>query len=96
MQGCKETESDNNPWLSEDTMRDTYFVITNKDEKPIKKGDQIYFTYGRRNNSHLLLHYSFAYEDNMYEFVEMALRMKPITKWPRDTINNDPGETENI
>jgi hypothetical protein len=77
-------------------MKDSYFIITNKDEKPIKKGEQIYFTYGRRNNSHLLLHYSFCYENNMYEFIEMPLRMKPVTKWPCDTIIRDDGETENV
>jgi hypothetical protein len=38
----------------------------------IKKGQQIYITYGSRSNSNLLLQYGFCYEDNPYDYVEVA------------------------
>ena len=45
------------------------------------------FTYGRRTNQHLLLHYSFCYEDNMYDFKDLTLNMEPASKEPKDCIN---------
>lgn len=40
-------------WWTDDD-RETYFVMVNKSGKAIKKGEQIYYNYGRRNNSYLL------------------------------------------
>lgn len=38
----------------------------------IKQGQQIYITYGSRSNSNLLLQYSFCYQDNPYDYVEVV------------------------
>ena len=40
------TALDDNPWLTSETGKETYFIIVNKSEKTIKKGEQVYFTYG--------------------------------------------------
>ena len=41
LKGVKADESatDDNPWLTQDTMSDTYFVIANRGEKTIKKDE---------------------------------------------------------
>jgi hypothetical protein len=43
------TKLDFTPWLDNETAKDTYFIIVNND-KTIPKGEQVFFTYGRRNN----------------------------------------------
>jgi hypothetical protein len=66
---CSDFSSlDKNPWLNKETEEETYFLITNNSEKSYMPGEQVFFTYGRRSNNHCLLHYSFAYEGNKYEF----------------------------
>lgn len=52
-------------------------------------GDQVFFTYGRRSNGHLLLHYSFAYEGNKYEFQPVVLNMRPASKAPEHLLNEE-------
>lgn len=37
-----------------DNDRDNYFVMVNKSAQTLKKGEQIYYNYGRRNNGYLL------------------------------------------
>lgn len=39
-----------------------------------KKGTEVFNSYGRRNNRHLLLEYGFAIEDNMWERVRIEVR----------------------
>lgn len=52
-------------WRDED--RENYFVMINKGAHPIKKGEQIFYNYGRRNNSYLFQNYGFCLdESNQY------------------------------
>ena len=89
---------DDNPWLTPQTEQDTYFIIVNKYERTIKAGEQIFFTYGRRTNQYLLLHYSFSYEDNMYDFRELTLNMEPVSRAPVDCVNReiDPENVQTV
>lgn len=49
----------------------TYFTLVNTTKKVIKKGEQIYLSYGKRSNACLLLNYGFAYADNPYDYAEV-------------------------
>lgn len=44
-----------------------------------KKGTEVFNSYGRRNNRHLLLEYGFAIEDNMWERVRIEVRLFLLT-----------------
>jgi hypothetical protein len=60
--------------LNRETSKETYFIIANKGERTIKKGEQVFFNYGNRTNQHLILNYNFTYEQNAFEQVEMLLK----------------------
>jgi len=45
--------------------------------KVIKKGEQIYLSYGKRSNACLLLNYGFAYDDNPYDYAEIMHHIWP-------------------
>lgn len=59
-------------WL--DTDPEAYFVVVNQTEKPIRKGEQALFCYGRRSNFFLLMNYGFALSDNLYNALSFRLR----------------------
>ena len=40
------------------------------------KGEEVFNSYGKRNNTHLLLNYGFAIENNMHEAVAVRVRFK--------------------
>ena len=56
----------------------------------------MFFTYGRRNNQHLLINYSFSYSDNAYEQINMYMRMGVKLKDPESMIETDMEKCEDI
>ena len=49
----------------------TWWTCFNSTGRRIKKGEQIFRSYGRQSNLGLLLNYGFAYHDNPYDYVEV-------------------------
>lgn len=47
--------------------------MINMDKKPIQQNDQVWFTYGKRSNSHLLENYGFTL-DHTNVFANLQLR----------------------
>ena len=64
-------------WIEHTDRKETYFMLCNQRGTTIKKGEQIFYFYGRLTNAYLLIHYGFAYEGNRYDSVEINLEMKP-------------------
>lgn len=50
-----EFEDEDFSWYTEKIKDETYFVMVNCERKTIKKGEQVYYCYGRRSNAFLLL-----------------------------------------
>ena len=42
-------------WLKQDNESETYLVIVNTSGRDIRPGEQVYYNYGRRTNTDLLL-----------------------------------------
>jgi hypothetical protein len=70
-------------WLADVSDKDTYFTLVNQSGRTIKKGEQLFYRYGCKSNASLLMHYSFSYPGNKYDFQEMLLHLKP-------TVDLDP------
>jgi len=60
--------------------KDNYFSMSNVGTTPIKPGDQVFYSYGSRSNSNLLLYYGFCLEEdnkcNSFEF-RVFLNLNP-------------------
>jgi hypothetical protein len=51
-----EVEDENFDWYNDSTLqKDTYFVLVNCDRRTVKKGEQIFYCYGKRSNAFLLV-----------------------------------------
>lgn len=67
-------------WVSQVDPHETYVVLVNKSKKTIKKGDEVFYSYGRRTNGYLMMNYGFCYPENKYESVEISLEMRKIAR----------------
>ena len=72
----KDDESDEDFQWVESNESSTYISFINTTRKPIKKGDQIFYNYGRRSNQFLLIDYGFCFEDNLCDSYEFCLNLK--------------------
>lgn len=61
--------------LEEKTIRETYLCYCNLHRPGYKEGQQVWNSYGNRNNDFLLLNYGFAFADNKYDSHGIRLRM---------------------
>ena len=67
---------ENFDWFDEKVHGDdTYFTYVNKNRKPIKAGEQIFYCYDFNSNQYLLLNYGFCFPDNNYDSLEVPLRL---------------------
>lgn len=77
-------------WLDKADPEQTYVTLCNATGRTIRKGEQIYCSYGRQSNLGLMLNYGFALADNPYNYVEVRQRG---TNWrfylKMDTLNRD-------
>ena len=55
-------------FLTQCQATETYVVLVNTSGRMIKAGEPLFVSYGRRSNSHLLLHYGFSVLDNPYDY----------------------------
>lgn len=56
----------------------TYFIISS--DKYIKKGEEIFNSYGRRSNKFLLIWYGFTHFNNKYDSVQFRLVDEEVEK----------------
>ncbi|CDW82727.1 set domain protein [Stylonychia lemnae] len=76
-------------WRDDD--ENNFLVIVNQSGKDIKAGEQIYYSYGRRSNSDLLLNYGFCLdENNQYNSMQFRLLKNPSKL--KDKMNYFPDE----
>eukprot|EP00347_Sterkiella_histriomuscorum_P010062 403338831 len=60
-------------WWQDDD-KDNYFVMVNRHTRELKKGEQIYYNYGKRTNAYLLENYGFVLdESNQYNSLEFRV-----------------------
>ena len=69
---AEESEEDFD-WF-ENKDEDCYFVLVNKGRRTIRKGEQMYYCYGDRNNRFLLQNYGFCYPDNDFDSLSVLMR----------------------
>lgn len=92
-----------NRWYRPDST-DTYFIMLNKKNTPIKAGEQIFLNYGSRTNGHLIENYGFTLDDtnrqsclslrlvigtNPKEKISSPAKLVPSAKVLEDTDNLD-------
>ena len=58
----------------EDKDDDCYFVMVNKDRRTVKKGEQVFYCYGDRNNRFLMQNYGFCYPNNNFDSLSVLVR----------------------
>lgn len=74
LQGGDDEESEENvDWV--DKVQETYFVMVNSTRQSIFKGKEAYNCYGNYNNSFLILHYGFCFQNNLYDSVKFNVTM---------------------
>lgn len=62
-----------------------YFIMHTT--KAIRKGEEIFYRYGRRSNSYLISQYSFCLQDNKYDSVQFRLHLdKGINTAPQELL----------
>jgi hypothetical protein len=64
-------------WCDVENKKDienTYFMMVNNDRRTLEAGEQIFYSYGRRNNAHLMLHYSFCFPNNKYDTYHLYVK----------------------
>ena len=58
MKDDSDTDDEDFEWFNDEEHKDqTYFALVNCDRRTVKKGEQIYYCYGKRSNLFLLLKY---------------------------------------
>ena len=62
-------------WYTYEMRDKTYFAFVNCERRPIKKGDQAYYCYGKRSNAFLLLNYGFCIPDNKYDSLIVRVKL---------------------
>ena len=62
-------------WYHPKMDDDCHFVFVNNNRQSFKKGDQVYYCYGNRNNTYLLLNYGFCFPNNKYEDYYLRMRL---------------------
>lgn len=82
-----DAEDEDFKWYNHAKMKDnSYFVFVNCDRRTVKKGEQVFYCYGKRSNAFLLLKYSsippltfysygFCYADNRYDSLLLKVKL---------------------
>ena len=83
-------------WIKLVSEKETYFVLTNRSGRTIKKGEEVFYFYGEMSNTFLLLNYSFAYQGNKYDSYEISLFKDPASKQVQDLICSDYSRMKGI
>jgi len=52
-----------------------YFCMINKARKKMEKDKQVWYCYGNRTNSYLLINYGFCFPDNLYNSFKCELKL---------------------
>ena len=98
--GEEETKTDETKcdlsWVKHVSEKETYFVLTNRSGRTIKKGEEVFYFYGEMSNTFLLLNYSFAYQGNKYDSVEVSLFKEPASRQVHDMICSDYSRVKGI
>lgn len=69
-------EDEDFSWYKHQEMiEQTYFVMVNCERKTIKKGEQVFYCYGKRSNAFLLLNYGFCIPDNKYDSFSFRVKL---------------------
>lgn len=76
-------------FLSQCPAGETYVVLVNTSGCTIKAGEPLLVNYGRRSNSHLLLHYGFAVLNNPYDYQELTTGDQEYFYAKLDRLNTD-------
>ena len=56
-------------------MKTTYLVFFNKTRRPIKAGQQVFFSYGNVTNRYLMQERDFCLDNNKYDSLHFHVRM---------------------
>ena len=81
-----EQPTSNLNWIKHVSDKESYFVLANRSGRTIKKGEEVFYFYGRMSNGFLLLNYSFAYQGNKFDSYEINLEKKPASKTVEDLV----------
>ena len=67
------------PWYCT-TDEDVYYILANNDNMQIKKNDQLFISYGKRNNRYLLCWYGFSLKYNVFDSLGFRINMSKLIK----------------
>jgi hypothetical protein len=77
-----EEEEETFDWVDEQRFQDqakfeeeTYFTLVSEMRRPMKKGEQAWNCYGNRTNSYLLINYGFCFQGNLYNSVQLMVKL---------------------
>ena len=101
LKGKLVTSKEDFSWTLKANTEETYVTIVNQSSKPIKKGDQVWLTYGEEPNKFLLTNYGFCYKNNVHDSLNFDVKIgagqsKEIGDILYFSKKSDPSKTQEI